>query len=98
MLTGIVNNAGAGYPHSTLDIPLADIENFFRNNVFGGIYLTRAVVPHMPKGGRIINISSIAGKMGMTALPIYGATKAAIDSLSYAWAKEVRSSYLCSAP
>jgi NAD(P)-dependent dehydrogenase (short-subunit alcohol dehydrogenase family) len=43
----------------------------------------------MPTGGRIINISSIASKMGIPLLPVYGATKAALDSLTYTWASEV---------
>lgn len=47
------------------------------------------VVPHMPPGGRIINISSISSKAGLDATPIYNASKAAVDSLSYTWAKEV---------
>jgi len=42
----------------------------------------------MPQGGRIVNTSSIASKMGMSQAPVYGATKAALDSLSFAWAQE----------
>jgi NAD(P)-dependent dehydrogenase (short-subunit alcohol dehydrogenase family) len=86
-----VNNAGTGFPHSTLEISKESIESIFNVNVFGTIFLTQAVVPHMPQGGRIINISSTASKLGMDVLPIYGASKAAVDSLSYAWAKEVSS-------
>lgn len=44
----------------------------------------------MPPGGRIINITSTASKLGMDDLPIYGASKAALDSLTSSWAKEVR--------
>lgn len=62
---------------------------FFGVNVYGTIFLVQAAVPHMPRGGRIINISSVASKLGLDFLPIYGASKAAIDSLSYSWAKEV---------
>jgi NAD(P)-dependent dehydrogenase (short-subunit alcohol dehydrogenase family) len=43
----------------------------------------------MPRGGRIVNISSVASKLGMDILPVYGASKAALDSLSFSWAKEV---------
>jgi NAD(P)-dependent dehydrogenase (short-subunit alcohol dehydrogenase family) len=84
-----VNNAGIATPHNSFDIPIEEIEKYFQVNVFGTIYLTRAAVRHMGKGGRIINITSMASKMGLTSLPIYGATKAAIDSLSFSWAKEV---------
>jgi NAD(P)-dependent dehydrogenase (short-subunit alcohol dehydrogenase family) len=84
-----VNNAGWGYPHTTLEISKDNIHSTFNVNVFGTIFLTQAAVPHMPQGGRIINISSIAAKLGMDVLPIYGASKAAVDSLTYTWAKEV---------
>lgn len=73
----------------TLDHTKEQIQEMFNTNLFGAIFMTQAVVPHMPSGGRIINISSNAAKMGMAQLPIYSATKAAIDSLSYTWAAEV---------
>jgi NAD(P)-dependent dehydrogenase (short-subunit alcohol dehydrogenase family) len=97
MLTfdGIVNNAGNGTYASTLEHTKDQIEEVFNTNVFGTIYVTQAVVPHMPSGGRIINITSIAAKMGLTLMPIYGATKAAVDSLTYAWAAEVWPVRLC---
>lgn len=52
--------------------------------------MTQAVMPYMPEGGRIINISSVASKNGDTLVPTYNATKAALDALTYAWAGEVR--------
>lgn len=91
MLTrDIVNNAGVGAGGPTLNASQQEIENVFRVNVFGAIYLTQAVLPYMPRGGRIINISSAASKLGMDTLPIYGASKAALDNLTFSWAKEVR--------
>ena len=85
----LVNNAGHGDYLPTLEHTKEQIEAVFTTNVFGTIFVTQAVVPHMPTGGRIINITSIAAKMGLALLPIYGATKAAVDSLTYAWAGEV---------
>jgi len=84
----LVNNAGAGCVGPTLETTKEGIDLTFGVNVYGTIFLVQAVVPHMPRGGRIINISSVASKLGMDFLPIYGASKAAVDSLSYAWAKE----------
>lgn len=66
------------------------IDRIFDINVKGPIYVAQAVVPHMPPGGRIINITSTASKVGMHDMPVYGASKAALDSLTYSWAKEVR--------
>ena len=84
-----MNNAGAGFLGSTLETTKERIDLTFGVNVYGTIFLVQAAVPHMPRGGRIINISSVASKLGLDFLPIYGASKAALDSLSYAWAKEV---------
>jgi NAD(P)-dependent dehydrogenase (short-subunit alcohol dehydrogenase family) len=64
------------------------IKQIFAVNVYGPIFLTQETIPYMPKGGRVVNISSIASKLGFDSIPIYGAAKAALDSLSYAWAQE----------
>ncbi|KAH8669165.1 hypothetical protein BX600DRAFT_461304 [Xylariales sp. PMI_506] len=84
----LVNNAAFGVAGSTLDTSIEDIQKHFNVNVLGPIYLARAVVPHMPQGGRIINISSVYSKMGNSNVPFYSASKAAQDSLTYIWAKE----------
>ncbi|OCL08552.1 NAD(P)-binding protein [Glonium stellatum] len=89
----LVNNAGAGAATPTLDSTSEDIEGLFRANVYGPIYMTQAVVPHMPPGGRIINISSVASKLGLEAMPLYCSTKAALDSLTYVWAQEFGKKY-----
>jgi NAD(P)-dependent dehydrogenase (short-subunit alcohol dehydrogenase family) len=64
------------------------INKLFNVNVYGTIFLTQQTIPYMPRGGRIVNISSIASRFGFDSIPIYGAAKAAVDSLSYAWAQE----------
>ena len=84
-----MNNAGCNLPGSTLETKLEDIQKQFSVNVFAAIYVVRAVVPHMPPGGRIINVSSITSKLAMKNLPFYTAAKAATDSLTYTWAQEV---------
>ncbi|KAK7409153.1 hypothetical protein QQX98_008646 [Neonectria punicea] len=84
----LVNNAGAGFPGRTLEVKPEETAKMFDVNVKGPIYVAQAVVPHMPPGARIINISSTAAKLGLSELPIYGATKAALDSLTWSWSKE----------
>ena len=59
-----MNNAGSGHYAGTLDHTKEQIDDMFNANVFGTIFVTQAVVPHMPSGGRIINITSIAAKIG----------------------------------
>ncbi|KAI1853178.1 hypothetical protein JX265_011459 [Neoarthrinium moseri] len=84
----LVNNAGCNLPGSTLDTPLENIQKQFSVNVFAAIYVVRATVPHMPRGGRIINIGSISSKLGLKSLPFYNAAKSAQDSLTHTWAAE----------
>ncbi|ORY65151.1 uncharacterized protein BCR38DRAFT_432006 [Pseudomassariella vexata] len=84
----LVNNAGCNLPGTTLETPQENIQKQFSVNVFGAINVIRAVVPHMPSGGRIINVSSITSKLSMHSLPFYTAAKAALDSLTFTWAAE----------
>lgn len=51
--------------------------------------MIQAAIPHMPRGSRVVNIGSIASKMGMAPIAIYGAAKAALDSLTYSMAMEL---------
>ncbi|KAK7757171.1 hypothetical protein SLS62_000720 [Diatrype stigma] len=84
----LVNNAGSGWLGGTLDHKPENVQSVLDTNIKGPIFVSQATVPHMPPGGRIINISSTASKLGLDDLPIYGATKAALDSLTFSWAKE----------
>lgn len=85
-----VNNAGIGAFGETLAVKPSELTHLLDINVKGPIFVAQAVVPVMPPGGRIVNISSIASKLGDDMIPMYGASKAAIDSLTWSWAKEVR--------
>ena len=89
----LVNNAVSAYFISSLDTTKEQAESTFQVNVLGALYMVQAVVPHMPRGGRIINISTVASKIGPDILSVYGASKAALDSLTYSWAGEVRSTH-----
>lgn len=86
----VVNNAGCNLPGSTLETPLENIDKQFSANVFAAIHMVRAAVPQMPSGGRIINVGTVASKLGIKSLPFYSASKAASDSLTFTWAAEVR--------
>ncbi len=90
-----MNNAGGGgVVVSALQATKEDVERAFGLNLFASIYMTQAVVPVMPRGGRIVNIGSIASKMGITAVPLYSASKAAQDTLAYAMSMEVSAAVL----
>jgi NAD(P)-dependent dehydrogenase (short-subunit alcohol dehydrogenase family) len=91
-----VNNAGYGNPFSLLEATPETLEAEFAINVFGPIYLTQAVIGigKMPRGGRIINVGSIASKLGPEVSAVYGAAKAAQDSITASWAGQVSFSSL----
>lgn len=61
----------------------------FDTNVKGPIFLTKAVVPHIARGGRIVFVSSAAARLGVAGQTVYAATKAANEALARVWAKEL---------
>jgi NAD(P)-dependent dehydrogenase (short-subunit alcohol dehydrogenase family) len=86
----LVNNAGA-FPFSpTVDQDLASYEAIFNTNVRGTFFLTAALLPKMITGGggSIVNVTTIAGLAGIAGTAAYGASKAAIDSMTRTWAAE----------
>lgn len=80
----LVNNAGYALPGALEEIPVEQVQQMFDVNVFGVLRMIRAVTPHMRKqrAGRIINISSIAGKLSTPVNGAYSATKFAVEALS----------------
>ncbi|MFF0590286.1 SDR family NAD(P)-dependent oxidoreductase [Streptomyces sp. NPDC003781] len=83
----LVNNA-AVLLGDTQD--LSAFDDAFAVNVRAPFALTTAVAPRMAAngGGSIVNISSTAAGIGMPAMAVYGASKAALESLTRAWAVE----------
>lgn len=92
-----VNNAGAVYGGPKLmEVTPEDIDATFATSVRGPILLMQATVLHMPRFGRIINISSVASKpITCEGVALYGGGKAAMDQITFAAAAEVRSAPLC---
>lgn len=85
----LVNNAGV---YATGHLAKSDLDTLTRNyevNVRAVYETTRSAIPHLRDGGRIINIGSVVGVLGAPGSGAYGATKAAVASLSRAWAKEL---------
>lgn len=77
----LVNNAGIGITGPIEETPNSEIQKAFETNFIGPLNLIKTVLPHMrqQKDGLIINITSIAGKMGLPYRGIYSATKGALD-------------------
>ncbi|MEO0853952.1 MAG: SDR family oxidoreductase [Cyanobacteria bacterium J06648_11] len=80
----LVNNAGYGQMGPIEEVNEAAVRQQFDVNVFGLLTLTRAVVPGMRdrREGRIINLSSVAGRISMPFMGIYNASKFAVEALS----------------
>lgn len=80
----LVNNAGYGSYGSVEEVPLEEARRQFEVNVFGLARLTQLVLPAMRerKSGRIINVSSIAGRIYEPLGAWYHATKFAVEGLS----------------
>ncbi|KAI9162904.1 Hydroxynaphthalene reductase-like protein Arp2 [Paramyrothecium foliicola] len=86
----LVNNAGTAFFCPITEQPDADqLAKVFQTNVLGPFYMVHAAVPHMPRGGRIINITSTNSKRGNAKISTYAASKAALDSLTWSWAEEL---------
>jgi NAD(P)-dependent dehydrogenase (short-subunit alcohol dehydrogenase family) len=87
----LVNNAGYSLLGNFEELTIADFERQFATNFWGVAYVMRAALPVMRKqrSGHIINISSTAGAVGLKHCSAYGATKFAVEGLSFAMAQEV---------
>lgn len=91
-LWGVVNNAGIARDGVLATFPEIDVEEVIQTNLTGAIQVARAflrakLVKRGP--GRIVNISSIIGQRGYTGLAAYSASKAGLDGLTRALAREV---------
>jgi NAD(P)-dependent dehydrogenase (short-subunit alcohol dehydrogenase family) len=87
----VVNNAGYSLLGNFEEMTTAEIQRQFAANFYGVMYVMRAVLPAMRKqrSGHIINISSVAGVVGLKHCAAYGATKFAVEGLSLSVAAEV---------
>ncbi len=86
----LVNNAGVFPGGPTDQTTEAAFDVTFDVNVKAPFFLTAAIAPRMAEkgGGSIVNISTMAATIGMNGLATYGASKAALESLTKAWTAE----------
>lgn len=90
-LAGLVNNAGIGVTGPIEAVPLAEWRRQFEVNFFGAIAMTQACLPLLRRGrGRIVNMSSIAGRANMPYMSPYSASKHALEAVSDALRIEVQ--------
>ena len=86
----LVNNAGMGITGPIEDTPTDEMRRVFDTNFFGAVDVAKAVLPQMRKqqSGLIINVTSIAGYMGLPYRGIYSATKGALELVTEAMSME----------
>ena len=84
----LVNNAAVFSFVPTLEQDIDSFDMMFAVNVRGPFFLTAALLPKMiARGsGAIVNVSTAAASAGLAEAPVYGATKAALESLTRSWA------------
>ena len=80
----LVNNAGFGILRPTSEIDAAEMRRQYETNVFGLMNVTRAFLPKMRerRSGRIVNVSSLGGRITLPYFGVYNSTKYALESLS----------------
>ena len=91
-IDAVINNAGIGISGAVEDTALDEAKAQFETNFFGVLRVCRKVLPVMRNqaGGRIINIGSVAGVIGVPFNGIYSASKSALMGLSEALRIEVK--------
>ncbi|WP_338730829.1 SDR family oxidoreductase [Mangrovimonas cancribranchiae] len=88
----LINNAGAGITGPIEEIPDAEIKRNFETNFFGPLNVIKEVLPHMrqQQSGLIINVTSIAGYMGLPFRGVYSASKGALELITEAYRMELK--------
>lgn len=87
----VVNNAGFGITGAAEAFTQEQITSQINTNLYGPVYVTRAVLPYLRKqrSGRILQISSIGGRVGNAGVSIYQAAKFGLVGFSEAVAREI---------
>lgn len=78
----LVNNAGAGLYARSFEAPPELARKMFELNFIAPVEITRQLLPAIPRGGAIVNLSSIAGKVPLPWFTLYSASKYALNAFS----------------
>jgi NAD(P)-dependent dehydrogenase (short-subunit alcohol dehydrogenase family) len=85
----LVNNAGLGLSGRIAEVRTEDVRHVFEVNAIGPLNCIQSALPHMGKGGRIINVSSVVGRRAIPKVGAYCASKFALGALSDALRVEI---------
>jgi len=90
-LAGLVNNAGVSVGGPLESVPVAELRRLLEINVVGQIAVTQAFLPLLRTGkGRVVNMSSISGRVALPFFGPYAASKHALEALSHSLRRELR--------
>jgi NAD(P)-dependent dehydrogenase (short-subunit alcohol dehydrogenase family) len=91
-LAGLVNNAGIAVAAPLEFLPLDQLRRQLEINLIGQLAVTQAFLPALRAGrGRIVNVSSIGGRVALPLVGAYNASKFALEAVSDSLRREVRS-------
>lgn len=91
-LAGLVNNAGVAVAAPLEFLPLDALRNQLEINLIGQVAVTQAFLPALRRGrGRIVNVSSIGGRVAVPLVGAYNASKFALEAVSDVLRRELRS-------
>jgi NAD(P)-dependent dehydrogenase (short-subunit alcohol dehydrogenase family) len=91
-LAGLVNNAGVAVAAPLEYVPLDQLRRQLEVNLIGQVAVTQAFLPALRRaGGRIVNVSSIGGRVALPLLAPYNASKFALEAVSDSLRRELRS-------
>ncbi|KAK1448647.1 short chain dehydrogenase [Colletotrichum melonis] len=85
----LVNNAGITSKLPVSDVTPANFQESIDVNLKGPFFMSQAVIPHLRRPGRIINITSVAARGGYASASLYLASKAGLEGLTRALAAEL---------
>ncbi|MGW5719600.1 SDR family oxidoreductase [Amycolatopsis sp. NPDC003865] len=89
-LRALINNAGISVNAPVETLPLDEWRRLFDVNLFGQVAVTQALLPFLhSSGGRVVNISSVGGKVAMATYGPYAGTKFALEAVSDALRREL---------
>jgi len=89
----LINNAGVGITGPLEEISMDEMKRNFETNLFGPINMINTVLPSMRSqhSGLILNITSIAGYMGLPFRGVYSASKGALELITESYRMELKS-------
>lgn len=87
----LVNNAGVAGNDVIETVRVEEFARQYNVNVRGPLLLVQAALPYLPhdRSGRIVNVSSVSSSLGYVSQSVYGGTKAALESMTRTWAREL---------